>query len=119
MELEGVVKQILPQTSGSSPRGAWTKQDFVIEQHENFNKKVCVSVWGDKIADLAKLSVGDKISIGINVESREYNNRWYTEIRAWKITSLMQPQGDFHGDLPPMDSIDMNSSSMPEEDMPF
>ena len=118
MELEGILKQILPPTSGTSPRGAWTKQDFVIEQNDNFNKKVCISVWGDKVSDLTRLNIGDKISVGINVESREYNNRWYTEIRAWNITSLNNPQNSLQNDLPPMDSIEMNNSA-PEDDMPF
>lgn len=85
MEFEGTVVQLLPQAKGVSARGEWVKQEIVFEQTGEFGRKVCVSFWGDKAQDAAGLKPGDKVKVAANVESREYNGRWYTEVRAWKI----------------------------------
>jgi hypothetical protein len=52
---------------------------------EQYPKKVCISVWGDKVDTLSRFQINDEVKIGINLESREYNERWYTDIKAWKI----------------------------------
>ena len=83
MELEGRVIQHLDMVSGTSARGEWKKQEFIVETPGEYPKKVCVSLWGDKVNDLP--NVGEDVSVSINIESREYNGRWYTEIRAWKV----------------------------------
>ena len=51
-----------------------------------FPKKVCVSVWGDKINE-SQLQIGAQLNISFDIESREYNSRWYTDVKAWKIES--------------------------------
>lgn len=88
MEFEGTVYKVLPQVKGTSQRGEWTKQEVVFEQHDEYNRKLCVSFWGDKALDAAALKPGDRVSVAANVESREYNGRWYTEARAWKLVRM-------------------------------
>lgn len=85
MEIQGTVVQILPQVKGTSARGEWVKQEVILEQSGEFGRKVCVSFWGDKALDAAALKEGENISVSVNLESREFNNRWYTEIRVWKM----------------------------------
>lgn len=99
MEIEGVVIQCLPPVKGTSARGEWTKQEVILEQPGEFGRKVCVSFWGDKALDAASLREGDKVSVSVNIESREHNGRWYTEVRAWKMTrgaalAAMPPAGN-------------------------
>lgn len=117
MDIEGVVSKILQQTNGSSPRGNWVRQDFIIEQTSDFDKKLCVSVWGDKVNELAKLSIGDKVSVGVNVESREYNGKWYTDIRAWRITpaAISSAPSDY---APPLENMTAPMESS-EDNLPF
>lgn len=86
MEIEGTVYALLPQVKGTSARGEWVKQEIVVEQTGEFNRKACVSFWGDKALDAAELKPGERISVAVNVESREHNGRWYTELRAWKMS---------------------------------
>lgn len=86
MEFEGKVISILQPVSGTSARGEWKKQEVVFEQDGEYGRKVCVSFWGDKAADAAALREGDRVSVAANVESREYNGRWFTEVRAWRIS---------------------------------
>lgn len=85
MEFEALVIQLLPMVKGVSSRGEWVKQEVVFEQAGEFGRKVCVSFWGDKAQDAAELKPGEKVKVSANVESREHNGRWYTEVRAWKL----------------------------------
>ena len=85
LEIVGKLQQLLPLQSGTGSRGEWTKQDFVIETVEQYPKKVCVSAWGDKAKDLDGIKPGETLKISVNIESREFNGRWYTDVRAWRI----------------------------------
>ena len=84
MEIAGTVINLLQMQTGQGKNGPWRKQEFILETPGQYPKKVCLSLWGDKI-DEARLSIGDKITASINLESREFNSRWYTEARAWKV----------------------------------
>ena len=91
MEFEGVVVQVLQAVRGTSARGEWSKQEVIFEQQGEFGRKVCVGFWGDKSQDAAGLVPGEKVRVAANVESREYNGRWYTDIRAWKMERVGAP----------------------------
>jgi hypothetical protein len=88
MELTGKIIQILPIQQGKSAKGEWQKQDFIVETQEQYPKKICISVWNNKI-EINSLS--DKlVKVFIYLESREYNDRWYTDVKAWKVEILDQ-----------------------------
>ena len=84
MEFEGVVYKILPLTQGTSARGEWQRQDVVFELPSEFSRKICVTFF-NKPSDVAKLREGATYTVSVNVESREYNGRWYTDVRAWRL----------------------------------
>lgn len=108
MQLTGTLYKLLPLQTGTGKNGTWKKQDIVIETEGNFPKKVCISIWGDKI-DEQKLVAGNKLIIDFDVESREYNGRWYTDVKAWKV----ELAGTGGSAAPPP------FVSLPEEDLPF
>lgn len=87
LELEGRIARKLNVQTGTSTRGAWSKQEFIFEYQEGqFPTQVCMNVWGeDKVKELDKYQVGDKVKIAFNLSSREYNGRWYTDVRTWRI----------------------------------
>lgn len=87
MDIKGRVIQLLALQTGEGKNGTWKKQDFVIETDGQYPKKVCISAWGDKINESA-LQVGNEVNVSFDVESREYNGRWYTDLKAWKIDTL-------------------------------
>jgi hypothetical protein len=93
MEIKGRVIQLLAPQTGQGKKGTWRKQEFIIETQSQYPKKVCLSMWGDKI-DQFKLQTGEMVTVSVELESREYNSRWYTEARAWKVAkdSSSQPQ---------------------------
>ncbi len=84
MEFEGVVYKILPPTSGTSARGEWKRQDVVFELPQEFSRKICVTFF-NKDHDVAQLREGATYLVSVNVESREFNGRWYTDVRAWRV----------------------------------
>ena len=102
LELEGRIARKFNVQTGTSARGAWSKQEFILEYQEgNFPTQVCLNVWGDeKVRELDKYQVGDKVKVAFNLSSREYNGRWYTDVRAWRIQrdavegAQMPPQAD-------------------------
>ena len=88
LELTGKIIQIMPETSGVSKAGKeWKKQEFIIETIETYPKKVALSMMGDKTNDLKRFPVGSMITASLNIESREYQGKWYTDVRAWRIVA--------------------------------
>lgn len=93
LELVGKLIKTLPEVTGQSQKGTWQKQEFVVETMDQFPKKICVSLWGDKVNDLKQYAPGDMLKLSLNLESREYNERWYTEARVWRIEAADGAEG--------------------------
>ena len=85
LDIRGRITQILPLQSGSSVRGEWKKQEFILETEEQYPRKICMSLWGDRIRELSGIDKNETVTVSVNIESREYQGRWYTEARAWRI----------------------------------
>ena len=94
LEITGKIVKLLDAQGGTSARGEWKKRDFVIETQENFPKKVCIACWNERIADLDKYGEGAMVKVSFNVESREYQNKWYTDLKAWRIESSSAATGN-------------------------
>ena len=82
MNVEGTVISVLPVESGQGKNGTWTKSPYIIETAGQYPKKIAVCIWGET---LPKLKEGEKVDCQIDIESREYNSRWYTEIKCFKV----------------------------------
>lgn len=87
LEIEGKIIRKLNVQTGVSQRGNWSRQEFIIEYQEgSYPSQACFNVWGeDKVKDLERFQIGDSVKVSFNVSSREYNGRWYTDLRAWRI----------------------------------
>ena len=87
LELEGTLRQKLGVQQGTSARGQWAKQEFILEFPDgNYTSQVCFTAFGqDKVADLDKYQVGDRIKVSFNLRSREFNGRWYNDLQVWRI----------------------------------
>jgi hypothetical protein len=85
MDFTGTVVQVLPESSGVSKNGTpWRKQEAVIEIPGQYPKRVCISIWKDNIEKFA-LRQGELVTVSFDLESREYNGRWYTEVKAYAV----------------------------------
>lgn len=84
MQLTAKLLTLLPLQKGKGKNGEWKKQDLIVEICDTYPKKICVSVWGDKI-NPSVLIVGNDLRIDFDIESRDYNGRWCTDVKAWRI----------------------------------
>ncbi len=87
MEISGRVVEILPEKSGTSANGTWRKQEYVLETDGQYPKKICFMAWGEKI-DQFEILQDESLTVSVDLESREYNGRWYTDVKAWKVSRV-------------------------------
>jgi hypothetical protein len=125
MEITGRIIQKLGLQEGTSAKGGWKKQDFIVETSEKFPKKVCVSAWTEKVDDLNRYNINDEVKLSVNLESREYNGRWYTDVRFWKIEAAGASSGNAPSDAnksnpaPPVFEDMGSSNNDSNDDLPF
>lgn len=121
--IEGQITAILPETRGVGQRGEWVSQDFVLKTNDNYPKNICFTIFGaDKIKE-ANIRIGDVVSIGVNLESREFNGRWYTSIKAWSVKKKSEARQQQSAPTPPPSSkTKQNYASTSQDDtdtLPF
>ena len=103
--MRGTVIRILPVQEGVSKAGnAWRKGAFVIETDGQYPRTVCFNIWNNRIDDFA-VKEGDLVDVRFDVESREYMERWYTDVTAYSISKVDEtvaaPEADpFAGKAP-------------------
>ena len=124
MELQGKVIAVLPERSGVSARGEWKTQDYVIETHDQYPRKMVFNVFGaDRIAQLA-IKAGEEITVSFDIDAHEYQGRWFNSIRAWNIQRVDAaasqaaspvPAADAQAPFPPAAQSEEESA----DDLPF
>ena len=101
MEFVGKVLEILPAVSGQSARGTWQRQTVVFEQEgKQFGKEIAVTFM-NKQQDVAGLQVGQSYTVSFDIESRKSMDKWYTDVRAWRVQTLQPQAQPPHQDMPP------------------
>ena len=93
MELQGKVIAETQERTGTSARGDWKAKDFVIETHETYPKKMVFSVFGEDRIKQLNIQNGEDLTVQFDIDAREYNGRWYNDIRAYNVIrgSVTQP----------------------------
>ena len=129
MDIIGSIIKKMPVQTGEGSKGPWQKQEFVIQTDEQFPKTVCFSTWGQRVDDLGNFNENDKVKVFFDINSREYNNRWYTDLRMWRIESAdgsSQTSGQAYNtsNNPISASVTQPnapaaSAPEPEDDLPF
>ena len=86
MELTGKIIDVLPERGGVSKAGnEWKIQAYVLETQEQYPRKMMFNVFGaDRISQF-NIQLGEVLTVSFDIDSREYNGRWYNDIRAWKV----------------------------------
>ncbi len=124
MQLTAKLIQLLPLQSGTGRNGEWRKQDIIVETQDQYPKKICISLWGNKFQHVS-LNSGELYTIDFDVESREFNGRWYTDVKAWRIeaqntqnnTPPFSPK-DEYDEIPPPENP-FNGANEGVDDLPF
>ena len=118
MDISGKIIQLLPVQTGQGKNGTWKKQEFILETGDTYPKKICIAVWGDKI-DMGSFKTGDMVDVSFDVESREYNGRWYTDVKAWKIASKKASGASTPGNTTNETPGYFEAAPASDDDLPF
>jgi hypothetical protein len=106
LKITGKIIQALALVEGVSKAGnAWKKREYVLETNDQYPRKVFFNFFGERV-DQYPLNIGDEVTVSFDLESREYNGRWYTDVRAWKAEkgntqSVGEPAQNFGMQQPP------------------
>ena len=93
MELTGKLFQILPEVQGESQRGPWIRGGFVVETDSDVPRKVAFTAFGEERVNMVRqLQPGQLVQVTFNPESREYQGRWYTDLRATNVHPFVPGQ---------------------------
>lgn len=123
MEITGKIIEILPEVTGEGRNGPWKRQDFILETEDQYPRKVCISVWGDRI-NLSTYQVNEKVTASINIESREFNGKWFTSVKAWRMekaeaAGTIDPEYQQPPDFLPPDDLPGDIAPDITDDLPF
>ncbi len=129
MEIQGKIISALPERSGTSQRtgNTWKLQEFVVETHDQFPKKMAFEVFGEDRLQRFNIQVGQEVNIAFDIDAHEYNGRWFNSIRAYDVRPVdgqppvaAQPNA---GEAMPISEAPIVNSAEPvgdsAEDLPF
>ncbi|PID90578.1 MAG: hypothetical protein CSA97_02210 [Bacteroidetes bacterium] len=88
-DIVGVLEQKMPLATGESARGQWQRQDIVIALTDvQYPTKICVELFNNSAHLADNIPEGSRIRVSVNIQSREYQGRWFTGIRGWRLETL-------------------------------
>ena len=124
MELTGKVIAVLEPRGGVSKTGnPWKVQEYVIETHDQYPRKMCFDVFGEDKISQFNIQMGEELTVSFDIDAREWQGRWFNSIRAWKVERVSnQPANsqDVNVPFPPMSSAPVDFSNNDEKDyFPF
>lgn len=122
MEITGKIIAVLPERGGIAKSGnEWKMQEYVLETHEQYPRKICFNVFGaDKIAQF-NIQAGEEMTVSFDINAREYNGRWFNDIRAWRVERGAAPATPEYApavEAPKANAMDFGSQNE-ADDLPF
>ena len=93
MELEGKIIKVLETRSGTSPRtgSPWKLQSFVLETPGQYPRRMVFEVFGEERLNQMNIQEGQELKVSFDIDAREYNGRWFNDIRAYNVIRGQQP----------------------------
>jgi len=131
--VKGKLEKILDEVTGTSTRGEWKKREFVITtQDEQYARTICFTLFNDKVSLIEGFQPGTELEVAFNLESREYQGRYFHNVNAWRIQPAMAaapgapqgtvPQFDPNAYAAPAtsnDNANAGSAAADDDDLPF
>ena len=117
MDFSGKVIAVLPAKEGTakSTGNPWRVQSYVIENHDNYPKKLCFEVYGDDKIKQFNIQMGEELNVSFDVDARQWNDRWFNSIRAWKVDRVDASAAT----TPAPAAGPMDAPAVPASDAPF
>lgn len=123
MDLQGRVIAVLPPREGTSARGPWKSQEYVIETHEQYPKKMVFNVFGADRVEQFAIKLNEEIKVSFDIDAHEYNGRWFNNIRAWSVQHVgdnnVQPTQPTTANSQPVQQQAAPQQQGQSDDLPF
>lgn len=116
-EITGKVVRLGQRLTGEGRNGQWVKQELIIETEDQYPKTICLLCWGERADEAQALRAGERIKVSVNIESREYNGKWYTDVKVWKFEKDEQFQAPAP-EIPGSVAADLPAENF-DDDLPF
>ncbi len=118
MEIVGKIVQVLPAQEGvsKSTGNPWKIQSYILETLEQYPRKVCFEIFGEDRIKNNPCEIDQIVTVSFDIESREFNGRWYTSIRAWRVQPQAQSAEPMTGNV---QTFDAAASQDDGTDLPF
>lgn len=86
IKLVGTITNILPPVSGTSAKGEWVRQEFILSvENEQYPRSVCFQIFGKDRIDEAALQLNERVRVHLDINTNEYNGKFYNTINCWKV----------------------------------
>ena len=125
MELSGKIIAVLEARGGISKSGNnWKSQEYVIETHDQYPRKMCFTVFGEDKINNFRIQAGEELTVSFDIDAHEWQGRWFNDIRAWKVDRVnATPEAQMPSQaapFPPMNAAPADfSASNDNDDLPF
>lgn len=123
MEFTGKIIAILQPRGGVSKSGnEWKSQEYVIEDHSQYPRKMCFDVFGTDKIEQFNIQMGEELTVSFDIDARQWQDRWFNSIRAWKVervsNTVPAPSSILPPPPPPTVTPDFSAGDS-KEDLPF
>jgi len=81
-EMTGTIKKIFDRQE--FPSGFY-KQEFVLTTEDRYPQDIKLNCLKEKADLLASCSEGDAVKVTFDIQGREWNERYFVDLHAWKI----------------------------------
>ena len=124
MELAGKVIAVLEPRGGVSKSGnQWKVQEYVIETHDQYPRRMCFDVFGEDKIQQFNIQVGEELNVSFDIDAREWQGRWFNSIRAWKVervNAAADAVPPMSAPFPPLNAAPVDFAASDEkDDLPF
>lgn len=125
MDFSGKIIAVLAPKNGVSKASGneWKAQEFVIENHDQYPKKMCFEVFGAEKLEQFNIQMGEELTVSFDIDARQWNDRWFNSIRAWKVERMAAgaPAGApaYNSPIPASTSAPEFTPGDAKDDLPF
>ena len=120
IEIIGTITNILPKVTGTSQKGDWSKQEYVINvegENEQYPRTICFQIFGEEKINTAALQVNERVRVHLDIACHEYNGKFYNQISCWRVdrnNEQQANQGLFSSQAPQQFSPQANNQRTPQ-----
>ena len=122
MKIRGIISRKSQVMSGVSQQGKqWQKMEIILQTQEQYPKSVCLTAFNQVVNDTMSFNIGELVDANISVESREFNGKWYTDVKLWSLErvqqTMQQPQQPMQQQMPQMPPMPQGYPTAPQQPM--